>query len=66
MRNRERLAGILADDDAALFEKYNDCIDEYISAICEQAFCEGFCVGTRISSESLSGAEEILKRDCCL
>lgn len=43
-----------------LFEKYNDCMNEYIAAISEQAFCDGFCVGTKITAEALSAAEELI------
>ncbi len=65
-RNRERLSALLNEEANAYLGKYNDCVDEYLCAVCEQAFYEGFCIGTKISVESLSGAEHILKRDCCL
>ncbi len=65
-RNHERLLKIIGDKNADILEKYTDCIDEYINSVCEQAFYEGFCVGTKMCSESLAGAEEIIRRDCCL
>ncbi|MBO5912766.1 MAG: hypothetical protein J6Q76_04770 [Clostridia bacterium] len=65
-RNREKLLSILGNEKGEILEKYTDCIDEYISSVCEQAFYEGFCVGAKMCSESLLGADEIIKRDCCL
>ena len=65
-RNRERLFRLLGDRNEDVLEKYTDCIDEYTSTICEQAFYEGFCLGMRMGTESLSGSEDIIKRDCCL
>ncbi len=44
----------------AILEKYNQCMDEYIVLISEQAFCDGFCLGMRLLSESVGGAERIL------
>lgn len=65
-RNREQLLKLLGDKNADIFKRYIDCADEYTHLISEQAFYEGFCIGMRMSSESISGSEEIIKRDCCL
>lgn len=43
-----------------LLDKYRECMNEYIILISEQAFCDGFCLGTRIISEAVGGAERII------
>ena len=65
-RHRETMLKILGDSNKENLEKYSDCVDEYVSIMCEQAFFEGFCLGSRIIAESASGADEIIQRDCCL
>lgn len=52
-RNGERLEEYLDEKGKALFEKYFDCVEEYISVLCEQAFCNGFCLGTKLAAEAL-------------
>lgn len=44
-----------------LFEKYQDCNNEYISLLAEQAFCDGFGIAVKIMTEALGNAKEILK-----
>lgn len=61
MRNYgERIEKILDEDEKKTFEKYIQYVNEYISAITEQAFCDGFCMGAKITSEALNGVEKIL------
>ena len=43
-----------------LFQRYEDSINEYILISNEQAFCDGFCLGAKITAEAFSRAEEIL------
>ena len=52
-RNGERLEEYLDEKRKALFEKYFNCIEEYITVLCEQSFCNGFCLGTRLAAEAL-------------
>lgn len=52
-RNGDRLEEYLDERGKALFEKYFDCIEEYITVICEQSFCNGFCLGTKLTAEAL-------------
>lgn len=59
-RDLEKLEENLNAELQEIFEKYSDCINEYILLISEQAFCDGFCLGTRITMESIFGAEQIL------
>lgn len=58
--NYKRLKENLNDEAKVILEKYNQCLDEYIVLITEQAFNDGFCVGMRILSEAVGGAERIL------
>lgn len=58
--NYKKLKENLNEETKVILEKYSQCIDEYIVLISEQAFCDGFCLGTRISAEAVGGAEKIL------
>lgn len=58
--NLEKLENSIDEKSQEIFEKYNDCINEYINILCEQSFCDGFCLGTKIVTESLNGAEQII------
>lgn len=58
--NYKKLKDNLNEDTKIVLEKYRQCIDEYIVLISEQAFCDGFCLGTRILSEAVGGAERLL------
>ncbi len=59
-RNKSKLKGALDTEEKEMFDKYVQCIDEYLFLVSEQAFCDGFCMGARILSEAVSGAEELL------
>ena len=52
--NFDRLKNTLNENETKLLEKYCGLIDEYIFLISEQAFCDGFCLGMRISAEATS------------
>ncbi len=52
-RNSEKLEKILDEPPAQIFEAYTDCINEYTSLIAEEAFCDGFCLGTKITAKAL-------------
>lgn len=58
-RNLRKLEDNLTEKQKEIFEKYYDCINEYTLIISEQAFCDGFCMGTKLSVEALTGAEQI-------
>lgn len=58
--NYNKLKDNLGEKTKIILEKYNECIDDYIFTISEQAFCDGFCLGMRILSEAIGGAERIL------
>ena len=56
--NGELLRKHLSKDAAERFEKYNDCMDEYISLTNKQAFSDGFCLAMRLAAEALTFADE--------
>lgn len=59
-RNKNKLEEALDSDKKEIFDKYVQCIDEYLILVSEQAFCDGFCMGARILSEAVSGAEQLM------
>ena len=59
-RNLNELEENLNKNEKKLFEKYYDCINEYIIVISEQAFYDGFCRGTKIVAEALNEPEPIM------
>lgn len=59
-RNKSKLEEMFDNDEKEIFEKYVECMDEYMILVSEQAFCDGFCLGARILSEAVSGAEQLL------
>lgn len=59
-KNFNKIKENLDEDTVEILNKYRDCINEYIVLSNEQAFCDGFCLGTRMVSEAVGGAERIL------
>ncbi|MBQ8767646.1 MAG: hypothetical protein IJZ16_12695 [Clostridia bacterium] len=59
--NYNRLKNNLDEETRVILEKYSQSIDEYIALISEQAFYDGFCLGMRILSEAIGGAEQVLQ-----
>ena len=59
-RNLEKLEQDIDENSRKIFEKYNDCINQYLIATGEQAFCDGFCLGAKITTEALTGAEQVI------
>ena len=52
-RNREKLSNGLTEAQMEIFQKYVDCSDEYLLRMLELAFCDGFCLGSRLAIESI-------------
>lgn len=50
----------LNDEIKEILEKYADCVNDYVLLISEQSFCDGFCLGSKISAEAFVGAEQLL------
>ena len=59
--NYNKLKIKLNDETKENLEKYVDCVNDYVLLISEQSFCDGFCLGSKISAEALVGAEQFLK-----
>lgn len=59
-RNRKHLEQSLNEKEKEILEKYNDCVTEYIDIFGEQAFCSGFCLGTKITTEALTEQNEMI------
>lgn len=58
--NYDKLKDKLNDETKEFLEKYFDCVNDYVLLISEQSFCDGFCLGTKISAEALVSAEQLL------
>ena len=58
--NFSKLKEKLNDEQKETLEKYSDCVNDYVLLISEQSFCDGFCLGTKISAEALVLAEQLL------
>ena len=52
-RNRETLNKGLTAAQAELFQKYTECSDEYLLRMLELAFCDGFCLGGKLTMEMM-------------
>ena len=59
--NFSKLKTNINDEQKAILEKYLDCVNDYVFLISEQSFCDGFCLGTKISAEALIIGEQIVK-----
>ena len=53
-RNLDNLLKEVNGKSKEIFEKYNDCIEEYLTLTTEQAFFDGFCLGTKLIIETFS------------
>ena len=52
-RNDKKLSNTLNPDQQKTFENYFSCIEEYLSLITEQAFCDGFRLASRFLTAAL-------------
>ena len=53
-RNRSRLQASLNENEKSILDKYDDCIEEQLFIVAEQAFYEGYCLGTKLTAEALT------------
>lgn len=53
-RNRGKLERMLTREQKEIFNKYVDCMDEFVYLSAAQAFCDGFCLASRFLMEALS------------
>lgn len=56
-RHLENLEKLFSEEAKEIFEKYNECVNEYNYAIREQAFHSGFSLGTKLTSEAFAVSE---------
>ena len=52
-RNREILIKGLTAAQTETFQKFIDCSEAYLLRMLELAFCDGFCLGSRLTTEAL-------------
>lgn len=56
----EKLEQTLSEEQRKLLEKYSATLDHYFVTVSEQAFCDGFCMGTKLAAEALVGVEKMI------
>lgn len=59
IKNAEKLKNLLSEKEMSVFESYSECTNKCACAMMEQAFCDGFALGTKITAEAFVGAEEV-------
>jgi len=52
-RNGEKLKEDMDSKQLSVLEKMSDCFDEYVCRMTVLAFCDGFSLGCRLTSEAL-------------
>ncbi len=52
-RNREKLCAGPTEAQNKLFQRYIDCTEEYLLCMLELAFCDGFSIGSKLTTEAL-------------
>ena len=52
-RNREALCQKLAKEQAEVFDRYISCAEDYLLRMTENAFCDGFRLGSKLTAEAL-------------
>ena len=55
-RNKENLDKTLADPQKQMLEKLLSCSDEFTQLLSVQAFCDGFCLASRLLAEAFTGS----------
>lgn len=53
-RHEDALNRVLTPQQKEIFEKYTDCTEEYTLLVAEQAFCDGFCLASKLLAEALA------------
>lgn len=59
-RIAEKIRKLLAEEGKELFEKYCDNMNKYLLVSSEQAFCDGYCIGTKITAEAFAAADDLI------
>lgn len=58
--NYSKIKSNINDEQKEILEKCLDCVNDYVLLISEQSFCDGFCLGTKISAEALITGERLV------
>lgn len=58
-RNIDKMEKLLNEEQKKIFKIYCDNVSQYLLVSSEQAFCDGYCLGTKITTEALIGAEDV-------
>lgn len=53
----EKLEKLSSEEAKEIFEKYNECVNDYNYEMREQAFCLGFSLGAKITAEAFAVSE---------
>ena len=53
-RNKDKLNKVLCDPQKQLLEKLLSCSDEFTQLLSARAFCDGFCLASRLLTEALT------------
>lgn len=53
-RNRIALCKDMTDAQKETLQKYINCSEDYLTRMLELAFCDGFCLGSKLAMESLA------------
>ena len=53
-QKREKLCVEFTAEQKAAFQKYQESSDSYLIRMMELAFCDGFCLATKLAAEALS------------
>ena len=53
-KNTDRLGKTLNEEQKKLFDRYMQCIEEYMGLLTEEAFCDGFSLGVRLMTEAVT------------
>lgn len=54
----DALAQSLDPEQEILLNNYQSCLEEYFTVSSEQTFCDGFCLGAKLTAEALTGADQ--------
>ena len=54
-RNLQKLNEMLGEKEKCVLDNYTLCIEEYLWLTTEQAFCDGFSMGTKLVAEAMIG-----------
>ena len=50
----EKLEKSLSEEQRVLLDKYRDSVDSYTALTAELAFCDGYCLGTKLTVQALT------------